>query len=126
MADEIIGCAILDRSTHLLYYLGRVLDNPMWRGIIHSGALPVKPANTPDPGPWIAGAEGYWHYTVSEDGERLNVSPSVMIRDFFHNTGQWSVKVVLSRAPGDTIRNQEDLWLLNPELRAEQDNWRAP
>lgn len=110
----------------MLYYLGRVLDNAEWKGIIHSGALPIKLAGTADPGPWIAGAEGYWAYHVIDDGNAMQICPSVKIGDFFHNPGQWSVKVVRSRVPGDSERNQADLWLLNPELKTELDNWRAP
>ena len=113
MSDRIAGICILDRSgpVHWLYHVQYHVDPPC-AGMWGCDRLPVKPENTPDPGPPQRYYACYWNYSVR--GDVITVHPSVKIEGFFHNEGLWSVRFIESPFPGDQEKNEAELKRLNP------------
>jgi hypothetical protein len=83
MKDEIIGIAVLDRSTepHTLLFLAQHADGH--QSVHH---IPMRPEGTPETPP------PQWEYRM--DGGVLHCHPSVHVIGSFHNEYAWDVRWV--------------------------------
>ncbi len=97
MKDEIIGTGVLDVSGpyHYLFYVRSVAK----RDRLSVDDLPVLPEGVVQPElklPSYYPENTAWRYKI--DGDILHVHPSVLIKNYFHNEGQWSVKFVYAES----------------------------
>lgn len=122
MSDEFIGVAVLDtsRPVHWLHCIGRRQN-----GRTFVNQLPVGPSPNRVPAEklpsWFPENQ-LWCYTIA--GNVLSVTPSVHMKDYFHNAGQWSLPFVRAEVIpgwadvpiGDSLMRHEQLKRLNPGL----------
>ncbi len=112
--DRVVGTAVLVTSgpVQWLYYLRT--------GVKFNGVgrdeLPVMPEDGTPPTvklpSWFP-ENRPWRYRI--EGDILHVRPSVHIKDFWHNQGQWDVRFVMA-TEGTHVDHVRQLLAVNPDL----------